>query len=38
MDKKVYMTPDMEVVELKAQGILCMSEGLSPDPNEPQDP
>jgi len=39
MDKKVYMTPDMEVIEVKAQSaLLAMSEGAAPDPNDPQDP
>ena len=39
MDKKAYMTPDMEVIEVKAQSaLLSMSEGLAPDPNDPQDP
>ena len=39
MDKKTYMSPEMEIVTLKAQSaLLQMSSGEAPNPNEPLDP
>ena len=38
MDKKVYMAPEMETIDIEVRSMLCMSEGNSPDPNDPQDP
>ena len=31
MDKKMYMEPEMDVIEIKYNGVLCAS-----DPDEPQ--
>lgn len=39
MKKIAYNAPEMEVVDLKLQGMLCMSDGggSSSDPNNPKD-
>ncbi len=37
MEKKEYLAPDMEVVELKFSGMLCISNTDDiTDPNDPQ--
>ena len=39
MKKIEYLSPEMEVVEMKVQGMLCISgdgDGSSSDPNNPE--
>ena len=38
MEKKKYMTPEMEAIDIEVRSMLCMSEGQAPDPNDPLDP
>lgn len=33
MDKKAYMTPQVEAIDIEVRSMLCMSDGQSPDPN-----
>ena len=37
MEKKEYVTPDMEAVDIELNQMVCMSDPVAPDPNEPWD-
>ena len=37
MDKKVYMTPNMETIDIEVSQMLCFSDPTPPDPNQPED-
>lgn len=35
MDKKTYMTPTMETIDIEVSQMLCFSDPQAPDPNNP---
>ena len=37
MDKKKYMTPSMETIDIEVSQMLCFSDPQAPDPNAPED-